>query len=60
MIIPEEMLFNYGAELQKCTVDEFIFEENNVCRNYYQIQEGIIKLNNIFENGKEFVHGFPL
>ena len=26
---------------------------------YYQIHSGVVKLNNVFEDGKEFIHDFP-
>lgn len=59
MIIPEEILFEYGAILQDYEQDEFIFKEGSLSQCYYQIRAGVVKLNNFFEDGKEFVHGFP-
>ncbi len=59
MIISEELLIKNGGTLRSFEVDEFIFEEGMKATHYFQIQTGVVKLNNIFENGKEFVHGFP-
>ena len=59
MIVSEEILFEYGAVLQNTMPDEFIFREGDLSQYYFQVKSGIIKLNNLFEDGKEFVHGFP-
>lgn len=59
MVIPEDVLFKNGAALAHFESDEFIFKEGISADNYFQIQTGVVKLNNIFEDGKEFVHGFP-
>ncbi|WP_312177605.1 Crp/Fnr family transcriptional regulator [Chryseobacterium sp.] len=59
MVIPENILFMYGAKLKHFKADDFIFNEGEYARYYFQIKSGIVKLNNVFEDGKEFVHGFP-
>ncbi len=59
MVIPEDILFRSGATLQHFEANEFIFKEGKLATNYFQIQTGVVKLNNIFEDAKEFVHGFP-
>lgn len=59
MIIPESILFKYGAKLKHYKADDFIFNEGKYARYYFQIKSGIVKLNNVSEDGKEFVHGFP-
>lgn len=59
MIISEEILFEHGAVLHNFMQDEFIFKEGGVSQHYFQISTGVVKLNNFFEDGKEFVHGFP-
>lgn len=59
MVIPENILFKYGARLKHFKTDDLIFNEGEYARYYFQIQSGIVKLNNVFEDGKEFVHGFP-
>ncbi|WP_288243871.1 Crp/Fnr family transcriptional regulator, partial [uncultured Chryseobacterium sp.] len=38
---------------------DMIFEEGSAAKYYYQIATGTVKINNYFEDGKEFVHGFP-
>ncbi len=59
MIISEEILFEHGATVQHFRANEYIFSEGSASKNYYQIQNGIVKLNNTSEEGKEFIHGFP-
>lgn len=59
MIIPENILLKYGAKLKLFKADDLIFNEGEYARYYFQIQLGIVKLSNVFEDGKEFVHGFP-
>ncbi|MDQ1161489.1 CRP-like cAMP-binding protein [Chryseobacterium sp. SORGH_AS 447] len=59
MIISEEILFKNGAILQDFAAEDVIFRENTASQYYYQIKTGVVKLNNLFEDGKEFVHGFP-
>ncbi|UZT98676.1 Crp/Fnr family transcriptional regulator [Chryseobacterium fluminis] len=59
MIIHEDILLERGAVIRKFKEDEFIFSEGNSPMYYFQIQSGVVKINNFFENAKEFVHGFP-
>ena len=59
MIIPENILFKHGAKIKHFKSDDLIFKEGDYARYYFQIGSGIVKLNNVFEDGKEFVHGFP-
>lgn len=56
MVIDEELLLQYGADEINFNVDEFLFEENSQPRNYFQIRDGMVKLNNYHEDGKEFIH----
>lgn len=59
MIIPENILLQHGAKIKHFKTGESIFTEGNYAHYYFQIQSGVVKLNNVFEDGKEFVHGFP-
>lgn len=59
MIIPEDLLFQHGALLKSYSESELIFSEGSTSKYYYQLQEGTVKICNIFDDGKEFVHGFP-
>jgi CRP-like cAMP-binding protein len=59
MIIPEDLLFKYGAVVENYSVGKIIFREGDFCDKYYQIRDGIVQLSNSYPNGKEFVHGFP-
>ncbi|WP_144281928.1 Crp/Fnr family transcriptional regulator [Chryseobacterium echinoideorum] len=55
MLIPEELLIKYGAEAETFQPSHIIFSEGDVPRNYYQIVDGRIKLNNYNEEGKELI-----
>lgn len=59
MVISEELLFQYGAFIKHYAKNETIFNEGNFSKNYYQIHEGTVKISNKFDDGREFVHGFP-
>ncbi|WP_267282524.1 Crp/Fnr family transcriptional regulator [Chryseobacterium luquanense] len=59
MLISNQILISFGAEVQSYLPNQFIFNEGNTAKYYYQIKNGTVKLNNYFENGKEFIHGFP-
>ncbi|KQR93931.1 hypothetical protein ASG01_15610 [Chryseobacterium sp. Leaf180] len=59
MIVPEDLLFKYGALLKNYSAGKIIFRKGDCCDEYYQIQEGTVQLSNSYPNGKEFVHGFP-
>lgn len=59
MVINSEILVKAGAELIDYSPGTFIFKEGTPAKYYYQIAEGTVKLNNYFEDGREFVHGFP-
>ncbi|ALR30986.1 MULTISPECIES: Crp/Fnr family transcriptional regulator [Chryseobacterium] len=59
MIISENLLFSYGAELQNFNSGEFIFEEGSTPKYYLQIKTGTVKLSSFIEDGKEFIHGIP-
>ncbi|MBE4948474.1 Crp/Fnr family transcriptional regulator [Chryseobacterium culicis] len=59
MIIGEELLFSLGASLEKYEAGETIFQEGSAVKYYFQISYGTVKLNNLLEDGKEFVHGLP-
>jgi CRP/FNR family cyclic AMP-dependent transcriptional regulator len=55
MIINENYLVSAGAEMKEYSPGELIFNEGNSPLFYYQIIEGQVKLNNLTEDGKEFI-----
>lgn len=59
MVISEDILFQNGAVVNSYNAKEIIFSEGNYSKCYYQIQDGTVKISTNFDNGKEFVHGFP-
>jgi len=56
-MINEELLLEFGAELKEYSKSDTIFNEGESARNYYQIKEGIVKMNNYNDDGKEFIQG---
>ncbi|MCJ8154400.1 Crp/Fnr family transcriptional regulator [Chryseobacterium sp. SSA4.19] len=55
MLIPEELLLSYGAEIEDLSPSYVIFTENSTPKYYYQIIEGRIKLNHYDDEGKELI-----
>lgn len=55
MLIPEELLKNYGASIEHYKQGDVIFSENETPKNYYQIISGGVKLNHYNEEGKELI-----
>lgn len=59
MIISENLLYSFGAELQQYNAGDFIFEEGSTPKYYLQIKSGTVKLSSFLEDGKEFIYGIP-
>lgn len=59
MVIDENILLTYGATVKKFAKKEIVFSEGSTIKNYFQIRKGILKICNSFDDGKEYVHGFP-
>lgn len=57
-MIPENLLLDYGASLEKYDASEIIVSEKKRADFYFQIKTGEVKMYNLNENGKEFVQGF--
>lgn len=55
MLINEELLYKYGAVTQSFQKNEYIFNEGDLPKSYYQILEGRVKLSHNNEEGKEFI-----
>ncbi len=56
-MIPENLLLDYGANLENSGASEVIFSERKRADFYFQIKSGEVKMFNLNENGKEFVQG---
>lgn len=54
----EEILLSYGAIVKNLEKGEYLFYEGDMARNYFQIQEGRMKMFNVNEEGKEFTQGY--
>ena len=57
IMIKEQLLLEFGAQIKEYSKNELIFTENETARNYFQILHGIVKMNNYNEQGKEFIQG---
>lgn len=57
-MIPEDLLVKYGAHNKLFKKNEYIFRQEQHARFYYQIVSGEVKMNNLLENGKEFIQSF--
>ncbi|SMP32779.1 Crp/Fnr family transcriptional regulator [Chryseobacterium profundimaris] len=55
MLIEEQLLLSYGAEIEDMNPSYVIFEEGSTPKYYYQIVNGRIKLNHYDEDGKELI-----
>lgn len=55
MLIEEQLLMSYGAEVEDLNPSFVIFEEGSTPKYYYQIVKGRIKLNHYDEDGKELI-----
>ena len=56
-MINEQLLHEFGAQIKEYTKNDFIFCEGENAKNYYQIIEGVVKMNNYNDVGKEFIQG---
>ncbi|MFP3594471.1 Crp/Fnr family transcriptional regulator [Chryseobacterium sp. SIMBA_038] len=59
MVINEEILLKNGAVIQEYIAGQTIFLEGSLPKYYFQIREGLIKLNTYREDGTEFIHSLP-
>ncbi|SHE42084.1 Crp/Fnr family transcriptional regulator [Chryseobacterium takakiae] len=55
MLIEEQLLLSYGADIENLDSSHVIFEEGSTPKFYYQIVKGRIKLNHYDEDGKELI-----
>lgn len=56
-MIDKELLLAFDARQKAFEKNELIFSENETARYYYQIVEGMVKMNNFNDDGKEFIQG---
>ena len=55
MVIEENLLINFGADIIKLGKNELLFKENSAPVYYYQIRKGKIKLTNFQAGNGEFI-----
>lgn len=56
-MINTELLLAFDAHQKTYEKNEIIFSENDTARYYFQIVEGMVKMNNFNDDGKEFIQG---
>jgi len=56
-MIDTELLLAFDAHQKTYEKNEVIFSENDTARYYFQIAEGMVKMNNFNDDGKEFIQG---
>lgn len=56
-MINEQLLQEFGAITKIYSKNDAIFSEHENARNYYQILDGVVKMNNYNDDGKEFIQG---
>lgn len=54
-MISEELLIEFGAEINTFQKDDYIFKEGQRAMYYFQVKNGDVKMNNFNANGKEFI-----
>lgn len=59
MIIDTSLLFLHNANITHHFRGNCIFFQDQTPKYYYQILEGCVRLSTTFDDGKEFVHGYP-
>jgi CRP-like cAMP-binding protein len=55
MVIQEDLLITFGADIIKVQKSELLFEEHNAPEYYFQIKTGKIKLTNFQSDNREFI-----
>jgi CRP-like cAMP-binding protein len=58
MIINEKLLTAYGAELITYGKDESLFSINDIPKNYFQVESGLIKVTSEKYGSNQFIHDF--
>ena len=56
-MINEELLQEFGAQVREFSKNKIIFNHGESARNYFQIINGAVKMNNFNDDGKEFIQG---
>jgi CRP-like cAMP-binding protein len=56
-MINEQLLQEFGALIKEYSKNDTIFSEHENAKNYYQIINGAVKMNNYNDDGKEFIQG---
>lgn len=56
-MIDTKLLDEYGAAAVSYVKNDLVFQVEDTPRNYYQIVQGTLKMNNYTSDGKEFIQG---
>lgn len=58
MIIPEELVIEFGGKLIDYKKNTAIFDQGSSARFYFQVKTGEVKMVNYSPDGQEFIQGF--
>lgn len=56
-MVPAKILESYKARLIRVRKDQFLFHEGDQATDFYQVEEGQVKMFILNEDGQEFTHG---
>jgi CRP/FNR family cyclic AMP-dependent transcriptional regulator len=56
-LVPAKILESYKARLIRVRKDQFLFHEGDQATDFYQVEEGQVKMYILNEEGQEFTHG---
>ena len=56
-MIPQKLLFKRGGIIRKYIKNQSIFFEGDMPLFYYQVMQGVVRMVNTNENGREFIQG---
>lgn len=57
MVVNTSILEKYGAKAVSYKKGDFLFLEKDIARFYYQVDTGVVKMNNYSPEGQEFIQG---
>lgn len=56
-MIPAKILESYQARLMRIRKDQILFQEGDQATDFYQVEEGQVKMYILNDDGQEFTHG---
>ncbi|MEO5599374.1 MAG: cyclic nucleotide-binding domain-containing protein [Cyclobacteriaceae bacterium] len=56
-LFPSKILEQYHARLVNLRKEQILFHEGDQCIDYYQVEEGSVKMFIVSQDGQEFIQG---